>query len=117
MEGWTFVTLVGLAFLTWFVLVLLFTPRIDYHFTAPVDDEAHLVRVLQEECQSRLHAGQQVEVLTNGARFYPAMLAAIQQARYSINVEAYIFQPGRIADQIVDALSERARAGVEVRMV
>jgi cardiolipin synthase len=117
MEGWTFVSLVGLAFLVWFVLVLLFTPRIDYHFTGPVTDEAHLVRVLEQECQTRLHAGQRVEVLTNGARFYPAMLAAIADARYSINVEAYIFQPGHIADQMVEALAERALAGVEVRIV
>jgi cardiolipin synthase len=100
-----------------FVLVFLFTPRIDYHFTSPGCDEAHLIRVLGEECQTRLHSGQQVEVLTNGVRFYPAMLAAIREARHSINVEAYIFRPGRIADQIVDALAERARAGVEVRVV
>jgi cardiolipin synthase A/B len=117
MEGWTFVSLVGLAFLVWFVLVFLFTPRIDYHFTGPATDEAHLVRVLEQECQTRLHSGQQVEVLTNGARFYPAMLRAIEAARYSINVEAYIFQPGRIADQVVRALADRARAGVEVRIV
>jgi len=115
--GWTFVSLVGLGFLIWFVLVLLFTPRIDYHFTSPACDEPHLIRVLGEECQTRLHTGQKVEVLTNGIRFYPAMLAAIREARHSINVEAYIFQPGRIADQIVDALAERARAGVEVRVV
>ena len=117
MEGWTFVSLVGLAFLVWFVLVLLFTPRIDYHFAGPATDEAHLVRVLGEECQARLHAGQRVEVLTNGVHFYPAMLAAIREARHSINVEAYIFQPGRIADQVAEALAERSRAGVEVRVV
>ena len=117
MGGWTFVSLVGLSFLIWFVLVLLFTPRIDYHQAGPATDEAHLVRVLEEQCQTRLHAGQRVEVLTNGTRFYPAMLAAIAEARFSINVEAYIFQPGRIADQMVDALAERARAGVEVRIV
>jgi len=115
--GWTFVSLVGLGFLVWFVLVLLFTPRIDYHFTGPASGEAHLLRVLEEECQTRLHKGQRVEVLTNGAHFYPAMLAAIGEARHSINVEAYIFQPGHIADQIVEALAERARAGVEVRVV
>ena len=117
MGGWTFVSLVGLGFLVWFVLVLLFTPRIDYHFTGPASGEAHLLRVLEEECQTRLHKGQRVEVLTNGAHFYPAMLAAIGEARHSINVEAYIFQPGHIADQIVEALAERARAGVEVRVV
>ena len=117
MEGWTFVSLVGLAFLIWFVLVLLFTPRIDYHFAGPANDEAHLVRVLEQACETRLYAGQRVEVLTNGVHFYPAILKALQQARYSINVEAYIFQPGRVADLMVDALAERARAGVEVRIV
>ena len=116
MEGWTFVSLVGLAFLIWFVLVFLFTPRIDYHFAGPASSEAQLLRVLEEQCQTRLHEGQRVEVLTNGIHFYPAMLAAIRDARYSINVEAYIFQPGRIADQVADALAERAKAGIEVRI-
>jgi hypothetical protein len=60
MEGWTVVSLVGLSFLIWFVLVLLFTPRIDYHFTGAAVDEGHLVRVLEEECQARLHTGQRV---------------------------------------------------------
>jgi cardiolipin synthase A/B len=117
MEGLTFVSLVGLAFLIWFVLVLLFTPRIDYHFTGPAIDEDRLVRVLEEECQSRLHTGQRVQVLTDGVQFYPAMLGAIRDARHSINVEAYIFQPGRIANQMAEALAERSRAGVEVRIV
>jgi cardiolipin synthase len=116
LEGWTFVSLVGLVFLVWFVLVLLFTPRIDYHFTGPAT-EAELVHVLEKQCQTQLHQGQRVEVLTNGTRFYPAMLAAIRGARASINVEAYIFNPGHIADHIVEALAERARAGVEVRIV
>ena len=34
MEGWTFVSLVGLAFLIWFVLVFLFTSRIDFQVAA-----------------------------------------------------------------------------------
>ena len=117
MGPWTFIYVVGLAFLVWFVLVFLFTPRIDYHLTGPLTDEAQLVRVLREECQARLHAGNAVTVLTNGTQFYPAMLAAIRQAHHCINVEAYIFEPGRIADEIVTALAERAEAGVEVRIV
>ena len=117
MGPWTFVSLVGLAFLVWFVLVFLFTPRIDYHLTGPLADEAQLLRVLQEECQARLHAGNCATVLTNGTQFYPAMLAAIREAHHSINVEAYIFEPGEIVDQVVAALAERAKAGVEVRIV
>jgi len=73
--------------------------------------------MLQEACQARLHTGQRVEVLTNGTQFYPAMLSAIREAHHCINVEAYIFEPGQVADQIVAALADKARSGVEVRIV
>jgi cardiolipin synthase len=37
-------------------------------------------------------------------------------ARHSVNLEAYIFQKGEVARKFIEALAERARAGVEVRM-
>jgi cardiolipin synthase A/B len=113
-----FWTIVGFAFITWLVLVLLFTPRVDYHVTAPLrpdsDDFRH---VIQSTCQAAIHFHNKVEVHTNGAQFYPAMRDAIHAAQSSVNLEAYIFQPGRAADMLIDALVERARSGVEVRMV
>jgi cardiolipin synthase len=45
------------------------------------------------------------------------MLEAIARARSSINLETYIFWSGEIAGRFRDALSERARAGVEVRVL
>jgi cardiolipin synthase len=45
------------------------------------------------------------------------MLDAIRGATRSINMECYIFNPGRIADQFVDALSDRARKGINVTIV
>ncbi|HEU5402732.1 MAG TPA: phospholipase D-like domain-containing protein, partial [Terriglobales bacterium] len=57
------------------------------------------------------------EVLTNGERFYEAMLASIRQAEHSVNLECYIFQRGTIALRFIDALAERARAGVKVNLV
>jgi cardiolipin synthase len=38
-------------------------------------------------------------------------------AQRFIHIECYIFQKGRVSDRILHALEERARAGVEVRMV
>jgi cardiolipin synthase len=58
-----------------------------------------------------------VEIFTNGAQFYPAMRDAIRAAQTSVNLEAYIFQPGEAADMLIDAMIERAAAGVEVRAV
>ena len=56
-------------------------------------------------------------LLQNGDAFYPAMLEAIRAARDTINFEVYIFEPDEIGRQFMDALKERARAGVEVRML
>jgi cardiolipin synthase len=108
----------GAIFLAWVVVVFLFAPAIDYHLSrrTSVHDEDFLYTI-QSTCQAPLHHGNRVSIFTNGSRFYPAMLDAIRDARSSINMECYIFQPGRIADQFIDALSERARAGVNVTLV
>ena len=110
--------LIGLGFVVWFVLVVLFTPRIDYRVTIPLrPDGEDFIRVVRSTCQVAVHAGNRVDVFTNGAQFYPAMRDAMRAAQSSINLEAYIFQPGDAADMLVDAMIERADAGVEVRVV
>lgn len=62
-------------------------------------------------------AGNRIRLLENGDQIYPAMLAAIAQAQRSINLESYIFWSGEIASRFRDALIERARNGVEVRLL
>lgn len=115
MEWWT---VIGLGFVAWLVLVALFTPRIDYHVTVPLrPDSDDFVRVIQATCQAAIHQHNRIEIFTNGAQFYPAMRDAILAAESSINLEAYIFQPGDAADMLADAMIDRARAGVEVRVV
>ena len=93
-----FWTIVGAAFIVWFVLVLLFTPRIDYHVTTPLrPDSDDFLHVIQSTCQAAIHFHNKVEIFTNGAQFYPAMRDAIRAAQTSVNMEAYIFQPGEAA--------------------
>ena len=58
-----------------------------------------------------------IQVLTNGQRFYPQMLEQIGRARRSVHLEAYVFHVSAIADRLLEALTERARAGVQVRLV
>ena len=108
----------GGVFLAWLVLVFLFTPGINYHLAhrTSLHDQGFLY-TLQSTCQAALHHGNSVRVFTNGPAFYPAMLDAIRAATRSVNMECYIFQPGQVADRFVEALSERARAGVNVTIV
>ena len=108
----------GALFLAWLVLVFLFTPGINYHLARRTSVHADdFLYTLQSTCQAALHHGNRVTVLTNGAQFYPAMLDAIRSATHSINMECYIFQPGKIADQFIEALSARARLGINVTIV
>ena len=48
---------------------------------------------------------------------FPAMLEAIHSAKQTINFVTYIFKSDNIGHQFRDALIERARAGVEVRVL
>ena len=61
--------------------------------------------------------GNRVDVLNNGDEFYPAMLAAIADARESVCIEQYVFWAGETADQFCAALADRARAGVPVKIL
>jgi cardiolipin synthase len=55
--------------------------------------------------------------LRNGAEFYPSEIEAIRRARHAVNIEFYEFHKGRVADAMLAALTERARAGVQVRII
>jgi cardiolipin synthase A/B len=113
--GWA---VIGLVFVVWLVLVIFFTPRIDYHVTTPLrPDGDDFLHIIQSMCQTSIHRGNSVDVLTNGPQFYPAMRDAIRQAEASVNLEAYIFQPGEVADMLIEAMAERVKGGVEVRVV
>jgi cardiolipin synthase len=61
--------------------------------------------------------GNRVRVLNNGDEFYPAMLAAIRGASASITIEAYIYWKGDIGLEFAQALAERGRAGVSVKIL
>jgi cardiolipin synthase len=64
-----------------------------------------------------LSSCQRVDLLVDGARTYDALCAAIAAARHHVHLEYYIFVPDAVGERIMDALIERARAGVKVRLL
>jgi len=113
-----YLTIIGALFLAWVIVVTLFTPAVPYHLETRINPEDdHFVHVLEAGCQARLLPGNAIAILTNGEAFYPAMLDAIASARESISMECYIFKRGEIGDRFIDALSDRARHGVRVKIV
>ncbi|MGH8078114.1 MAG: phospholipase D-like domain-containing protein, partial [Lysobacter sp.] len=61
--------------------------------------------------------GNRITDLQNGREVFPAMLAAVSAAQKTITFETYIYWSGEIGQQMADALSERARAGVKVNVM
>lgn len=61
--------------------------------------------------------GNQARLLIDGPVAFQAMLESIAHAEHRIHLENYIFHPDTTGHRFADALAERARAGVEVRVV
>jgi cardiolipin synthase len=61
--------------------------------------------------------GNLVEVFRNGNEIFPAMLGAIADAEHTIDFLTFVYWRGRIGTAFAEALSERARSGVRVRVL
>jgi cardiolipin synthase len=82
---------------------------------APLDSDRFCTQ-LAFLTEAKLLHGNRIEVLTDGHCFYETELAAIATAQTSVNLEAYIFHRGDISRRFVQALAERAKTGVKVRV-
>ena len=61
--------------------------------------------------------GNSVKIYNDGDEFYPAMLEAIESARYSVTMEQFIFWDGRVGQCFAEALADKAREGVPVKLL
>ena len=61
--------------------------------------------------------GNKVTDLQNGEAIFPAMLEAIRGAQKTVTFETYIYWSGEIGKKFTEALQERARAGVTIKVM
>src|SRR4051794_3530717 len=96
--------LVALFFLAAWLILTLFQPQLHYRVTAPAApiDSQEFWRMLESVTDARLQPQNKIQVLPNGENFYKAELQAIGQAQHSVNIEAYIFQKGEVAQTLVN---------------
>ena len=80
-------------------------------------DDAEFRRALSSLLGPPIVGGNKVDTLLNGDQIFPAMLAAIRSATTTITFETYIYWSGAIGREFVDALAERAAAGVRVHVL
>jgi cardiolipin synthase len=86
--------------------------RIDY---GPTD--ASFANAMGPMTGADFTEGNAVQTLPNGDGFFPPMLKAIREAQKTITLETYIWSTGYISNLFIDALSERAKAGVKVHAI
>ena len=79
--------------------------------------DEQFLRVMGQLLGPPVVGGNEVVGLHNGAQIFPSMLAAIRAARRTICFETYVYWQGQVAEEFSQALAERARAGVEVRVL
>lgn len=61
--------------------------------------------------------GNSVRPLLNGDRIFPAMLEAIRSAEHTVDMMTFVYWKGDIAHRFAEALADRARNGVRVRLL
>lgn len=85
--------------------------------SAPPVDSDEFLRPLALILGVPLLKGGTLHLLHNGDAWVDAMLADFKAAQASITFSVYTWAPGRLSDMVFDALTERAQAGVKVRVL
>lgn len=91
--------------------------RLPRNAEGPGDESVELRTLAQATTGLAPSTARDVRLLVDGGHKYPALLDAIAQARDHVHLEYYIYNPDRTGKALLDALVERARAGVAVRLL
>jgi len=91
--------------------------RTSYQYEPTYGVASAQFRLSLEALGSSLVGGNAAALCENGDGCFAAMLEAIAGAQKSVNLEVYIFGHDATASRFAEALAERARAGVEVRLL
>ncbi|MDX3519959.1 phospholipase D-like domain-containing protein [Streptomyces scabiei] len=86
------------------------TPSVEYRVTRIRRRLERLIGVAATE-------GNTLTALRNGDEIFAAMLTAIRRAEHTVDMMTFVYWRGDIAREFAEALAERARAGVRVRLL
>ncbi len=83
----------------------------------PAEDNRELALMLRKELKSPLTRRNSVKLLINGEEKFPEVLEALRNAKHHIHIEYYIYEQDEIGDQINTVLIQKAKEGVQVRLI
>lgn len=76
-----------------------------------------LVRLFTNQSLALPFKDNEAEFYTDGYLFFPALLQSISRARHHIHLETYIFDDDPLGRLVADALIQKAKEGVEIRVI
>lgn len=82
-----------------------------------VREKEHLIKLMLSNNKSALTEYNRIEILVDGTNTFPAMVRAIEGAEHFINMEFYRFESDILGMKFCDALIEKAKQGVKVRII
>lgn len=85
--------------------------------SVPPVDSSNFLFTIAGIVDRPVQRGGRVNVLRNGDQFIEAFLTDIRRAQLTITATSYIWQAGRMHQRILQALAERVKAGVQVRVL
>ena len=83
----------------------------------PVGADRELANLAERTGQAPPSRARRVDLLLGGDACYGSIERAVLAARHHVHLEYYIWEPDRIGTRFRDLLCERARSGVEVRLL
>jgi len=81
------------------------------------EKQHQLIRFFQRVNLAFPFEGNSMEIFQDGSSMLQALLATINSAKHHIHVEFYIFEDDAVGRLVKDALVDKAREGVEIRVL
>jgi cardiolipin synthase len=106
-------------------IVVWFTPlsdtQVDVRSTVPISlntpEFYTAVESITHSPVFPIGPGEEVKILNNGDEFIPDLLSEIKNAKHSVTLANYIWKKGDLTNELFDALTAKAKEGVQVRLL
>lgn len=82
-----------------------------------LEDKIKLVKLLRTNDNEPLSLNNKVEIFKSGDDKFEALLKDIKRAEHHIHLEYYIVKDSKIGLKVLNALCEKAKAGLQVRLI
>jgi len=90
---------------------------LQQHRSDKDNDVMKVITLLLNSSNSIITLNNSVRAYFGGNRLFPRMLADLAAARSSIHMEFFIWKSDALGNKILEILVERARAGIEIRLI